>query len=312
MFEQPTKPNFSTERFNREIEQKMSDLQIDEVFASLRRFYAVTEDSGLRVEMDEFASVPGFNVSEDKRAIREKQGAPGYLRVGTAIGKFVENLLAHETDKMHLFGKDTWTMLGSEYDDLFHGVDFVVEVNGEKGVARFSIDLATGNHAGKDAVTSKHLAHGDLGRVKYFRSGYDEKVVGLPNAPHIVLPIDPEQVYDFLGKAKRFVDISGRASGKDVVKDPENYKKQVRVFLKEVRKSFDKELRKEVFELLSDMIRGKILGTEYLALIEKNVSYEEIFEKIKDIKTENEKQERFLRSLRTLLETGMILASNIS
>jgi len=288
---------------NSRMERKMEDLQIEETFSSLNRLYNVREGSGLQIEMEDFEEMPGFDVTADKRKVAEKKSSFENQGAGTVIGKFMERLLAHKSDTERLFGEDTYSVLGSDYDDLFNGADLVVEVNSGDRVVRFSVDISTGSSASKLDVQKRRFSEGKLAEVKYFKSEYDSSVTSLQNVPHFILQIDPEQVYEFLGKAKPFVQASQKVLLSEIVKDADGYKKILRAFMVTTRRSLKKNIRDEVSQFLDNAVDRKIIDQKF----EMNAPYEEMLDAVKLKEGRNPLEQMTLQSLKTLLETAIVL-----
>jgi len=147
---------------------------------------------GQAVKMEDFVNVQGFgkdvvkkdryNVAQKKIRIREMGTEP------SKKAKLLEAILAEQIELSDWFGSDALTIIPTEYDDLYNGVDLAIEFEKDTKPTYAALGVDVTSSAGsiikKLAIIKAYILRGDLGRIKYFKSERDNlpprQIQGIP------------------------------------------------------------------------------------------------------------------------------------
>jgi hypothetical protein len=154
-----------------------------------------------RPKMDDFKNEPGYSadqINADKMKLKGKKS--GYHEADKhERAEILEALLYHVIETGNWFGEHACTVVSSEYDDEFHGTDFIIEfdINGDGSrIARLAIDVTTAKD--KDTIAKKWeristplMKRGEFTKLDYFESAVDG-TRGRAEMPHIILGIDAD------------------------------------------------------------------------------------------------------------------------
>ncbi len=154
----------------------------------------VLEDK--RIKMDEFTSLYGeVTVTEDKKKLAERElqirdlfrDDPEHRQEHTLQLATVFHALTVNNESWFGVTTETSVQATTRFDDVFHGVDAVVEKNSPEGSTHLglAIDVTFGHSAEKKITHIKnHIDHKSLTRVKYFKSetkGFRGEISELPS-----------------------------------------------------------------------------------------------------------------------------------
>src|SRR3989344_6119444 len=168
----------------------------EEVFRRL-----IPKFQALRINMDEFEGVyPKEEIERDKRSIEMKKGlfdhvnSPFHQRA-----QILEALLAEQIELSEWLGGDAMTIVPTEYDDLYHGVDLAAEFKGTDTLRYLAmgVDVTTSKISimNKLAIIKSHIKDGSLTEMKYFTSeGLPDFHGRMTNIPSIVLGADARTI----------------------------------------------------------------------------------------------------------------------
>lgn len=149
-----------------------------------------------RINIDEFASLYGSGtIAEDKKKLAERElqindffrDDPDHRQEHTLELATVFHAIT--VNNVSWFGMPTNTTVHAttRFDDVFHGVDAVVEKNSPEGLTHLglAVDVTFGHSAKKKVEHIKnHINHQSLTRVKYFKSeekGFRGEISELPS-----------------------------------------------------------------------------------------------------------------------------------
>lgn len=133
------------------------------------------------VKMEDFLNIQGFgkdvvkkdkhNVAQKKTRIREMGTEP------SKKAKLLEAILAEQIELSDWFGGEVLTIIPTEYDDLYNGVDLAIEFEKDTKptYAALGIDVTSSARSieKKLAIIKAYILRGDLGQIKYFKSERD-------------------------------------------------------------------------------------------------------------------------------------------
>ena len=114
-------------------------------------------------------------------------------------GKILEAIIHEESELAEWLGPEAFTTKTSDYDDFKNHIDTVVEFRSpEKSASHlaFAIDVTMATFAIGAKLESilKAIERGELGRVKYFISGVEQKPMGLEKIPHVIVGMNGKTV----------------------------------------------------------------------------------------------------------------------
>ncbi len=163
-------------------------------------------------------------VARDLKFVREKKGKYAQDRFNPEakgrgpLPEIAESMAATDLYELGFFGKpgkEIFVTPASDYDDLKHKTDFILELapkeerEGNKSSFIAAIDITTidpGAQEGNDNLGKKFYAIQELiekeklGGFKYYKSPRDGRIVSYENGgvPHIIIIMPPEMVRDLL------------------------------------------------------------------------------------------------------------------
>lgn len=156
-----------------------------------------------RINMDDFTTLYGeATLQEDKRRLAEKELWIRDLFVDDQDHKQESTLKlstifhAITVNNASWFGMSTNTNVyaTTKFDDLFHGVDAVVEKNSQEGSTflGLAIDVTFGHSAEKKILQIKNNIDHESLRVKYFRSGAGDFRGEISELPSFVVGVSAD------------------------------------------------------------------------------------------------------------------------
>lgn len=166
----------------------------------------VKEHSVTAINMNKFAKIPRYaeRLERDKASVEKKKTT--IKKEGTEPTKkarILEALLAEQIELSSWFGDKTYTIVPTEYDDLFHGIDLALEIHDEEntdetlGESRGIEYLALGIDVTSSPLKiheklrriKDHIVNGTLTMMEYFHSEtYNPDFYGvMTNIPQVVI-----------------------------------------------------------------------------------------------------------------------------
>lgn len=155
---------------------------------------------GLAIDMEEFERVPGYGkerVQGDKermaRKIREIKKAG---TEPTRKARLLETLLVDQIELSNWFGQNTFTIVPTKFDDLFHGVDLALEIENESEVKHLALGIDVTSSPisirKKLKIIKDHIKDGTLTAIEYFHSeNHNPDFYGtMNNIPQVVIGTD--------------------------------------------------------------------------------------------------------------------------
>lgn len=132
------------------------------------------------------------SVSRKKERIKEAHSGP------TKRARILEALLSEQIELSDWFGQDAFTIIPSEYDDLYNGVDVAIEFERDGGYKYMAagIDITSSSSAiqRKVEIIKEHISNGTLTRMKYFMSERTDFKGEMGKIPGIVIGTDSNTI----------------------------------------------------------------------------------------------------------------------
>lgn len=176
--------------------EKISPIE-EEVFKRL-----IPKFKELRIDMDEFEGVYSREeIDRDKKSIEikkaffESDDSPLNRRA-----QILEALLAEQIELSEWFGPDSLTIVPSEYDDFYHGVDLAVEFQKDDKVQHMAMGIDVTTSQGLSTLTKlilikSKIEEGRLTEMKYFVSeGQPDVRKRKTDIPSLVIGADPRTI----------------------------------------------------------------------------------------------------------------------
>lgn len=182
-----------------------------ELFPKIERISPVEEEvfkrlmpkfKALRIDMDEFEGVYSREeIDRDKRNIETKKAffesddSPLNRRA-----QILEALLAEQIELSEWFGSDALTIVPSEYDDFYHGVDLAVEFQQDDEMQHVALGIDVTTSQGLSIFTKLTLIkgrieQGELTEMKYFTSESQPDLrKRKTDIPSLVIGADPRTI----------------------------------------------------------------------------------------------------------------------
>lgn len=166
---------------------------------------------GSRIDMSSFTNRKDLakdvaRVQEKLSIIRDKclHGSENE-KMAYVQSDIFEHMLHKHIVEAKWFGEDVKSILPSVYDDLFNGVDLILEQNVGEGAFAFSSLAVDATFSAKGAVekidrTMKNLHDGSLGRIKYFKSEAANFKGRIDNVPHFVIGVGRPALFEMVGQ----------------------------------------------------------------------------------------------------------------
>jgi len=131
-----------------------------------------------RLKLEEFeGSHDSQEIERDSQAVENKKKKIVELDMApTMRAQFLEAILAEQVELSNWFSENTMTIIPSEYDDLFNGIDLVLEFETEETsqYETIGIDVSSSplgiKRKGKFDKIKQHIVDGTLAQMKYFHS----------------------------------------------------------------------------------------------------------------------------------------------
>ena len=250
----------------------------------------VPEHQKSAINIDEFLKlkVPGYTeerIKSAKSRIADKKKRIEEMGTGPSQrAKLLEAIMTNQIELNDWFGGNTHTVIPSEYDDFFHGIDLALEIVDEEKDVKYlaaGIDV-TSSSAGlrkKLAETKKRISDGELTMMEYFHSDdYNPDFYGaMMNIPYIVIGTERktiEELSDLWMSAYGLAEIrkklgtklspeaqeNQRKSAKEAINRLANHRVQI-LLLEQVKAQLivyknyaDKVKRKEISDKLSSTL----------------------------------------------------------
>jgi len=166
----------------------------------------VAEHEEASIDMDEFAYIPRYaeRLERDKSSVErmktiiKKEGTEP-----TKKSRILEAIFAQQIELSNWLGQDVFTIVPTEYDDLFHGVDLVLEVpkNEDTEYLAMGIDATSSSLITirkKLKKIKENIANGTLTMVEYFHSedNRPDFYGVLENIPKVVIGIERQAIQE--------------------------------------------------------------------------------------------------------------------
>jgi len=132
------------------------------------------------------------------------------------LGEDFEYCLMEAVHERGWFDKSVSVSPGSQYDDMFHGVDLILsfrvdtEDDGEPSYEYLAIDATVAQHPEvlekKEEEARKNLLNGQMAIVEYFINDDDPKIRGTIRLPEVICALTPADAVDFknlLGRGRQ-------------------------------------------------------------------------------------------------------------
>lgn len=187
-----------TENRGQETQKKIEHISSteEEVF---RRIIPKFEE--LRINMKEFEGVYSKEeIERDLKSVEHKKEFFEALSPLMKRAKILEALLAEQIELNDWLGKDVMTIVPSEYDDLYHGVDLAAEFQRDETLQYLAmgVDVTTSSSfalESKILMIRNGIESGDLTQMKYFTSERLSDFHGrMGNIPSIVVGTDARTI----------------------------------------------------------------------------------------------------------------------
>lgn len=174
--------------------ERISDIE-EQAFSLL-----VPRHKELAIKLEDFEGTYGSEqIARDLQAVEKKKSrmedvdSPSHRRA-----QLLEALLAEEIELADWFGENAQTIVPSEYDDLYNGVDLTAEFEKE-GYFQYlgmSIDVTSGpgGVAKKLGEIKKRIEEGKLGEMKYLLSERNNIKGHFEGIPQFVVGADPRTI----------------------------------------------------------------------------------------------------------------------
>ncbi|MDA1038457.1 MAG: hypothetical protein O2877_02085 [bacterium] len=191
-------------------------------------------------------------------------------------GNLLESFLRFETEKANWF--DASVFQTTEYDDLFNGVDAVLEWEDEEGTIVLAVDF-TGNPK-SGLVEEKMTRAGRGASVEYFETDFPEEDVDqfsfLNGIPRVVLGVSTDQLQNLMQTA-----YENRIDTEKTYKDREGKKRKIQVvqrgtfrdhplrfmLLEQAERQLRIQILKDIFK-----IKTSISDTPEFSSVDKEIS----------------------------------------
>lgn len=126
-------------------------------------------------------------------------------RMAIVQSDIFEHMLHRHISEAKWFGDSIKSILPSIYDDLFNGVDLILEQNVGSGAYAFSSLAVDATFSAKGAVekierTKSFLREAKLGRIKYFESDAASFKGTINNVPHFVIGVGRPALFEMVGQ----------------------------------------------------------------------------------------------------------------
>jgi hypothetical protein len=156
----------------------------------------------LSVKIEDFEEIYGpEEVERDRQAITDKKSrmekvdSPSHRRA-----QLLEAILAEQIELSEWFGTEAMTIIPSEYDDLYNGIDLMTEFEKE-GYFQYlgmNIDVTSvpGTVKKKLDIIKAKITSGTLGQIKYLRSERSDIMGRMSNIPSFVVGADIRTIHE--------------------------------------------------------------------------------------------------------------------
>ncbi len=149
------------------------------------------------INLKDFEKVAGYGkerVQKDaERVMRKKKEIEQMGTEPTRRAKLLEMMLVDQIELSDWFGQNTYTIIPSEYDDLFHGVDLALEIEDEEGIKHLALGIDVTSSPisirKKLKIIKDHIKDGTLTAMEYFHSeDHNPDFYGtMSNIPQVVI-----------------------------------------------------------------------------------------------------------------------------
>ena len=139
-------------------------------------------------------------IREDLRDVKKREDE--FPEKASEQGRLAERLLYYLINKKGLLGSGVEAIATSRFDDIFRGIDFVLEFPAADSTTSkqkkrwLSLDITVSEDKekleAKSKALEKELQRGNLPQVRYFQSEPDTK--GPTRMPKIILPLNRDEI----------------------------------------------------------------------------------------------------------------------
>jgi len=250
------------------------------------------------IRMEDFIGREGYSregierdhlsVESKKARIKEQGTEP------TKRAQILEALLAEQIELSDWFGPSALTILPSEYDDLYNGVDTAIEFEDKDGFQYLAagVDITSSAQAVQEKIAKikKRIAEGKLTRIKYFESerNKDRKPGPLEQVPLLIIGTEGRTIRELseLWLTIHRTKLAKKDGGTVLSEESQANQRQI---TKEAQKKIA-EHRIQIM-LLEQIEKQLTVFMEYAKKIKKNEiakKYEDLLELIREILKEKE------------------------
>ncbi len=204
-----------------------------------------------RLQYDEFIKTDSGGVytpeeiERDKRDVERKRSRPEYNEP-TRRAKILEALIAEEIELASWLGDNAFTIIPTEFDDLFHGIDILTEFEKEGGYQYLAmgVDITTSplSVRKKLAKIKDNMTKGKLTQMRYFASEHLDIKGTMDKIPSVIIGADPRTITEL-------ANLWLRSQGPSLA-DPKTLKPGDMDELRETAKIAKQELGKHRVQLL--------------------------------------------------------------
>ncbi len=195
------------------------------------------------IKMSDFKELYGEDqVKRDRESIERKKTKFMREETGpTKRAKILEALLSEQIELSDWFGSGAFTIVSSEYDDLYNGVDLAIEFERESSYRYMAVGVdvtSSGTSVAKKlSIIKEHIRTGTLTRMKYFSSERNNFWGEYRQIPQIVVGVDSKTI-------EELSELWLTAHGTRLQKD--------NTFLSDASKEHQKKIAKEAHEKLAN------------------------------------------------------------
>ncbi len=164
-----------------------------------------------RINMEEFSN--RIDLPKDLKRVREKMfqikatciHGTEQEKMAIVQSDIFEHMLHTHIGEAEWFGDSVQSVFPSIYDDLFNGVDLILEQNVGRGAFAFSTLAIDATFSAQGAIqklerTRDFLAKGNLGGIKYFKSEKADIVGRMDSVPHFIIGLGRPALFSMVSQ----------------------------------------------------------------------------------------------------------------
>lgn len=109
--------------------------------------------------------------------------------------QILEGVLTEQIELSNWFGNDVSTVVASEFDDLFNGIDLILELGDTDNVG-IDVTSTTERIEKKLSIIKEHILRGYLSQAKYFQSEKHDPKRKIKRLPQLIVGVGSELVQE--------------------------------------------------------------------------------------------------------------------